>query len=197
MYVKEFGGKAKSYFPVPDKKFKSRKSISSKRIRRVFFYLRPYDSRNGFTLGMAGLKEIKKRHPKIEIIAAGADVKFNDHGLKIKQLGKVPFDQLPELYASCDVGIYLLFSKHTGVIPFELMASGCAVLTNRRYYKSCLKDMKNCIMFDPTPSSMADAFDILCNEKIRRKIIIEGLKFINKMSTLEEEMNKIYRFMTS
>ncbi|MBT9151044.1 MAG: hypothetical protein DDT40_01228 [candidate division WS2 bacterium] len=51
-------------------------------------------------------------------------------------------------------------------------------------------------MFNPTPSSIADAFDILYyNNKIYEKIITNGLEFINRMPTIDEEMNKIYRFM--
>jgi len=198
MYVREFGGKAESYFPAPDN-IKPMEITSSKQIRRVFFYSRPEpgNSRNGFMLGLSGLEEIKKRHPEIEIVAAGSEIKFDDHGLNIKELGKVPLRQLPEFYSSCDVGIYIFLTRHTGVIPFELMASGCVVLTNRRSYEqSYLRHMENCILFDLTPYSIADAFDILYgNEKIYQKIIANGLKFIKEMPTLEVEISRIYRFM--
>ncbi|HUW46099.1 MAG TPA: glycosyltransferase [Dehalococcoidia bacterium] len=198
MYVKEFGGKAESYFQPPNIE---PVEGSNKQIRRVFFYSRPEpgNSRNGFILGLDGLKEIRKRHPEVEFVAAGSEIKFNDHGLNIKELGKVPLSQLPEFYSSCNVGIYILLSRHTGVIPFELMASGCAVLTNRRSYEqSYLRHMGNCILFDLTPASIADAFDILYgNKEIYQKIIANGLKFIKEMPTLEEEIGRMYKFMVA
>ncbi len=200
MYIKEFAGKGESYFPATDH-MKLVPATSAKEIKRVFFYARPDpdSSRNGFMLGISGLREIRKRHPEIEIVAAGSAKKFDDHGLKIKQLGDIPHSQLQEFYSSCDVGIYILLSKHTGIIPFELMASGCAALTNRRPYKqSYLRDMENCIMFDLTPSSIADAFDILYHDRrLYEKVIANGQKFIAQMPTLEKEMERIYKFMTA
>jgi len=198
MYIKEFGGKAESYFPAPNH-IEPAEDLTGKRIKRLFFYARPEpsNSRNGFTLGIGGLREIKKRHPEIEIVAAGSAADFDDHGLKIKQLGQLPYSELQEFYSSCDVGIYILLSKHTGVIPFELMASGCAVLTNKRHYQqSYLRHMENCVMFDLTPSSIADAFDTLYdNAEIYTAILAGGLDFIKRMPTLEQEMNRIYSFM--
>lgn len=200
MYAEEFGGKVEFYFPVTDH-MKLVPVTSAKEIKRVFFYARPGtdSSRNGFMLGISGLREIRRRHPEIEIVAAGSAVKFDDNGLKIKQLGDIPHSRLQEFYSSCDVGIYILLSKHTGLIPFELMASGCAALTNRRPYKqSYLRDMENCILFDLTPSSIADAFDILYHDKrLYEKVIANGQKFIAKMPTLKKEMDRIYNFMTT
>jgi glycosyltransferase involved in cell wall biosynthesis len=146
---------------------------------------------------MAGLKEIRKRHPEIEIVAAGSETRFDDQGISIKQLGNIPYSQLQEFYSSCDVGIYILLSRHTGVIPFELMTSGCVVLTNKRQYQqSYLRHMENCVMFDLTPESIADAFDIVfSSEETFTKIKMGGLKFTEEMPTLEEEMNRIYAFM--
>jgi glycosyltransferase involved in cell wall biosynthesis len=196
MYINEFGGKAQTYFLAPIR-MKLTKVSPTEQIKRVFFYARPEWERNGFILGLLGLKEIKKRHPETEIITAGSKYKFSDLGLKIKNLGKVPIEQLPEFYASCDVGIYIILSQHTGAIPFELMASGCAVLTNRHYFKqSYLKHEENCLMFDLAPSSIADAFDKLYeNRNLHNTLVSNGLKFISQMPSLEEEMNRIFKFM--
>lgn len=196
MYIKEFGGRAESYFPSPDH-LKVTADIKKRKINRVFFYARPESERNGFFMGMAGLREIKRRHPEVEIVTAGSKFKFNDYGLEIGQLGKVPYDKLQELYSNCDVGINILLSRHTGVIPFELMANGCAVLVNRNYYtQSYLKHMSNCVMFHLSPTSIADSFDILySDENIYTKIVTNGLEFISKMPSLEEELERMYTFM--
>lgn len=196
MYNKEFGGRAENYFPSPDH-LKITADIKKRKIKRIFFYARPESEKNGFFIGIAGLREIKRRHPEVEIVTAGSKFKFNDHRLGIRQFGKIPYDKLQDLYSNCDVGINILLSKHTGIIPFELMASGCAVLVNRNYYtQSYLKHMGNCIMFHLSPSAIADSFDILYrDENTYTKIITNGLEFISKMPSLEEELERMYTFM--
>jgi glycosyltransferase involved in cell wall biosynthesis len=196
MYITEFEGRADHYFPAPDH-IKPVADVKSGKIKRIFFYARPEFGKCGFFLGMAGLREIKKRHPEIEIVTAGSAFKFNDYGLGINQFGKIPYDKLQDFYYGCDVGIYILLSRHTGVIPFELMASGCAVLVNRNCYKqSYLQHMCNCIMFDLSPSAMADAFDMLySSEDTCREIKTSGLEFMRKMPSLEEELDRMYMFM--
>jgi hypothetical protein len=196
MYITEFGGRAENYFPAPDH-LKTIANVKSGKIKKIFFYARPEFDKCGFSLGMAGLREIKKRHPEIEIVTAGSAFKFKDYGLGISQFGKIPYEKLQDFYGGCDAGIYILLSRHTGVIPFELMASGCAVLVNRNHYKQTyLQHMGNCVMFDLSPSLIADAFDILYSDADAcTKIRTNGLEFMRKMPSLEEELERMYTFM--
>ena len=95
------------------------------------------------------------------------------------------------------MGIYILLSRHTGVIPFELMATSVAVLTNRQpYSQDYLKHGENCILFDLTPLSIADAFDALYgNVDYYNTIISNGYKYVSQMPSLKDEMDRIYQFM--
>jgi glycosyltransferase involved in cell wall biosynthesis len=199
MYINEFGGKAESYFPFPAQFPRLTGLTVKKGIRRIFFYSRPDVERNGLNLGLAGLIEIKKRHPDVEIVFAGSPYKFNDLGLKAVQAGSISVAKLQSFYASFDVGIYIILSRHTGVIPFELMASGCAVMTNRHDFRqSYLKPDDNCVIFDLAPNSMADAYDKLySNVDLYNTIVANGLSFISGMPSLEDEMERIRRFMTN
>ena len=99
MYIDEFGGKAESYFSALGIE-KPYVLTPKKQIRRLFFYARPEpnNTRNGFLVGMEALREIRRRHSDLEIVTAGSDVKFNDGGLGLKQLGYVPLDRLKDFY---------------------------------------------------------------------------------------------------
>lgn len=193
MVIKEFGGRAKNYY-YTSKIYKPKEHKNKE--WKLCFYSRPDNPRNGFNLGIEGLKEIHKRHPDVKIVNSGQKTERLKEKY-ITQLGKLSPKELQEFYAGCDVGIYIVFSRHTGIIPFDLMMCGCAVLTNKRFYNETdLINMENCIMFEPTPSSIADCFDLIYNDrKIYKRIVDNGLKFTDSIPSIESEMNKIFNFM--
>jgi len=196
MYEKEFGGKCYYYFPAPDPIFKNTNKQVNKKVKNVWFYARTRSERNGYPLGIAALNEIKRRHPNVEIIFTGED-SFKNVGFKFKRIKIMSKKDIAKLYKICDIGIYLLFSKHTGVIPFELMAAGCIPLINMQDDSEYLRDHYNCIMAKPSPQSIADKFDILYkNINLRKKIIENGYKTITKFN-IRQEMEKVYEFMMS
>ncbi len=196
MYETEFNGKAIFYFPLPKKDFFNPQKRANKKIKRVWFYARPRSDRNGFNLGMLALQEIKHRHPEIQIYMNGEKAKkvklfeFNDQGI-IRTTA-----ELAKNFATYDVGLYILFSKHTGVIPFELMASKVVTLTNKRAYETkLLVDGYNCIMGESTPSSLADAFDrIYYNMELYKKILDNGYN-TTKHTTQQKEFKKVLNFI--
>ncbi len=194
MYKDEFGGKCESYFTALNIQ---RPYVLKKKdkIRRLFFYARPEkeQERNGFKIGFEGLKEIKKRHGELEIVTAGSNMRFNDEGIGIIQLGNISLDKIKEFYLSCDVGMSILLSKHTGVIPFELMATSVAVMTNKQpYIQDYLWNKENCMLFDMGAESIADAFDILYKDiNFYNGIVRNGYNTINNMEPVEEEIARI------
>ena len=198
MYQEEFYGEAGYFSPAPSRVYFSPRSYKQKTtIKSIWFYARTRSDRNGFHLGILALREIKKRHPEVKVYLAGEGSIKPKVNFDYIELGDIKNQvQLASLYANCDVGMYLLFSRHTGVIPFELMASGCITLTNKRSYKTyLLKDRVNCVMGDPTPSGLADAFDDLYyNKNLRRKIIENGYNQVKHMDR-EKELDKIYEYV--
>jgi glycosyltransferase involved in cell wall biosynthesis len=199
MYVNEFNGKAISYFTALSVK-KPEGSAFKREIKRLFFYARPEpgNARNGFYIGMQGLQEIRKRHSDIEMVTAGTDTQFDDRGIGIRQLGKIPLEGLEDFYRSCDVGMYILLSRHSGVIPFELMATSVAVLTNKSLYTQAnLKDGYNCLTFDLNPVSIADAFDRLCGDiDFCNMLIDNGFRYVAQLPSLNEEMTRVFDYMS-
>lgn len=179
MYKNEFNGKCFYFFQPLDETFSNFRMRNKSSISKIWFYSRKRAKRNGFALGMLGLREIKRRHPEIEVYFAGD----NSHKPKYfvyKDLGYLSMDKYKSLLDECDVGLYFIFSNHPGIIPFENMAHGCITLTNRRSKNPELKDLYNCVMCNSTPSGIADAFDKVFNNKELRKLLISnGFKTIN------------------
>jgi hypothetical protein len=198
MYKKEFGMPSICFFPAPNKVYKTQRTLPNTKVKKLWFYARTRSDRNGYHLGMVALEEIKRRHPDVEIVLSGEDSN-KVKSFEFTDVGVLPtISDLAKLYSECDVGIYLVFSRHTGVIPFDLMASGCITLTNKRPYTvHKLKDKENCIMSEPTPTRIADSFDLLYDDySLRKKILEKGFETV-KGSTLEEELDKVYRTMLS
>ena len=197
MYNNEFHGKAGYYFPVPDKIFFTNRKNPRSKIKSIWFYARTRSERNGFHLGILTLRQIKDRHPELKIYLAGEKSIKSHADFDYVDVGDIKDPkELSKFYSKCDVGIYLLFSKHTGVIPFELMASGCITLTNRKLYKTyALKNGFNCIMGDPIPKRLAESFDkIYYDIELRKKIFKNGLETV-KGTSKEKELQKVYEYI--
>jgi glycosyltransferase involved in cell wall biosynthesis len=167
------------------------------KLRKIFFFARPLMPRNGFDLGILALERIKKSHPEIEIVTAGANLEHWDIQDEIKHLGFLSLEDTAQLYRSCDAALYLMFTLHPGVVPFELMASGCAVVTNDYLaHRSVLRNSHNCILCTPTVTGIVESFERLRNNyPLRSELFENGLKTAVQNSW-DEEMERGYKFVT-
>ncbi len=145
---------------------------------QVFFYGRPAHNRNGFDLGVAALKKLKQKLGEdVNIISAGADWEPSEYGLSgvITNLGKIPMNKLPDFYSSLDAALFLMFSKHPGVVPSELMVSGCPVVVNKssdETWKELYKNGLTAVVCLPTVTSLCEGLlQVLTTQKLRNKII--------------------------
>ena len=197
-YVKTYGGEAVAFNPCVDTTlYHSDVKKPREKLRRIFFFARPSMPRNGFDLGILSLERIKRLHPEIEIVTAGADLEHWDIRGEIKHLGFLSLEDTAQLYRSCDAALYLMFTLHPGVIPFELMASGCAVVTNDYLaHRSVLRNGRNCILCAPTVTGIVESFERLYNSyQLRSELFENGLKTVVQNSW-DEEMERAYKFVT-
>src|SRR5207248_7472738 len=97
--------------------------------KRVLFYARPETERRGFELGAFALSIVAKKLPEVEFVFVGCSPQLVDFPFRALFLGVVPISDLGSLYRSCDVALVL---SHTNLslLPLELMACGCAVVSN-------------------------------------------------------------------
>ncbi|HIA51259.1 MAG TPA: glycosyltransferase [Candidatus Melainabacteria bacterium] len=97
---------------------------------KILFYSRPPTPRRGFELGYLALKQLLALRPDLEILMAGWDVSGYRLPKGMKNLGIVPLKDLRELYQQCDAALVLSFTN-LSLVPLELMACGCPVVSNR------------------------------------------------------------------
>lgn len=126
---------------------------------RLFYYARPTVPRNCFELAMASFRLVKgSLGNSVEIICAGQNWDPHDYDLEglVTTIGLLPYSDTGNLYRSCHVGLSMMSTPHPSYLPFEMMACGMLVVTNRNSYNSwLLKDRENCLVSEPTASCLA------------------------------------------
>lgn len=167
----------------------------------IFFYGRPNHPRNGFELGAQALRIVKKRlGAKIRIVSAGEDWHPREHDLQgvVENLGLMDYAETAKLYRSCQVGLVMMFTQHPSYLPFELMSSGCLVVTNSNPATSWfLKDKENCLLSESSATCLADTLvEAVLNSAERERITANASQLIKEhYSDWNSQMDKIYRFM--
>jgi O-antigen biosynthesis protein len=92
--------------------------------------------------------------------------------------GVLALSELGALYRSCDVGLVL---SHTNVslLPLELMACGCAVVSNKGPNNEWLLSDQTAQLAKADPKSLAEAIlELLETDELRIKKIEAGFAFV-------------------
>ena len=146
---------------------------------RVFFYGRPSVDRNGFELGVEALRLLKQQlGAKVQIFSAGErwDPRAFDLQAVLENHGVLPYAQTANLYRGADVGLVFMFTRHPSYLPLELMACGVTVVTNQNPANDwLLKHRENCLLTQPTASSVAEQLvEAVTNGSLRERIAQEA-----------------------
>jgi hypothetical protein len=145
--------------------------------RRVLFYARPETERRGFELGILALSRVAQRLPDVEFVLAGFTGGWLELPFKVILAGVLPPSRLAALYRSCDAALVL---SHTNVslLPLELMASGCAVVSNSGPNTEWLLNDNNSRLAPADPLSLSAALiGLLQNDEERRRLAAGALAF--------------------
>ncbi|MGL5096794.1 MAG: glycosyltransferase family protein, partial [Planctomycetia bacterium] len=182
-YEQEYNGKATHLTPCVDTDIfhPAEPKDAAPRPHRLFFYGRPDNPRNAFELGTAALRRIKERlGASVEIVSAGDFWRPIDFGLQgvVDNLGCLSLAETADLYRRCDVGLAMMFTRHPSYLPFELMASGCLVVTNHNNYtKWFLRHEDNCLLSEPSVECLSQTIEAgLRNTAARRQIVMRALE---------------------
>jgi glycosyltransferase involved in cell wall biosynthesis len=146
--------------------------------KRVLFYARPETERRGFELGLLALSLAAKSMPDVEFVMAGLSRRSLDLPFPAIFPGILPISELGALYRSCDVGLVL---SHTNLslLPLEMMACGCAVVSNRGPNTEWLLTDQTVRLAKADPKSIAEAIvELLQNDKLRLHKIEAALAFV-------------------
>jgi glycosyltransferase involved in cell wall biosynthesis len=154
--------------------------------KRVLFYARPSSERRGFELGILALSLVSKKKPDTEFVLVG----FPRRSIRLPFPAVLPgilaASELPGLYRSCSVALVL---SHTNVslLPLELMACGCAVVSNSGPNVEWLLTDRTAQLASATPEALADAILVLLeNDQLRARKTAAGLAFAESTDWIAE-----------
>lgn len=128
------------------------------KIRRVFFYARPPTPRRGYELGIMVLATLAKRHPEIGICLAGWNLSRYIIPFPARSVGMLSLEELPDLYSQCDAALVLSLSN-VSLLPLELMACGCLVVSNRGPNVEWLLNDEVALLAEPRIETLVEALE--------------------------------------
>jgi cellulose synthase/poly-beta-1,6-N-acetylglucosamine synthase-like glycosyltransferase/glycosyltransferase involved in cell wall biosynthesis len=199
---KSIGGTAASFDPSINPSIFHAKTRTPRETATLFCYARPTHPRNCFELLSEALRRLKRRMgDSVRIVTAGADWSPRQYGLDgvVHNLGLLGYHSTGALYRTCTAGVALMMTRHPSYLPFELMACGALVVTNRNPANQwLLKDRENCLLAEPGPSALADALEEgLRDHDLRERLVANASRIIaEQYSDWDAQMEKIYRAIT-
>lgn len=153
-------------------------------IRRVFFYARPPTPRRAFEIGLLVLNAVWERLPDVQFVLAGWDTAGYHIPFPHLGCGTLALDDLPDLYSQCDAALVLSLTN-ASLLPLELMASGCAVVSNRGPNVEWLLNDEVVTLADSSPEALADAVCSLLQDNERRQRISAKAEAFARAQTWE------------
>jgi glycosyltransferase involved in cell wall biosynthesis len=157
--------------------------------KRVLFYSRPATERRGFELGVLALSLVARKMPGTEFVLLGAPLRPSQLPFPAILPGVVAKTELPAWYRSCTAALVL---SHTNIslLPLELMASGCAVVSNKGPNVEWFLTDRVAQLADANPSALANAIlELLQDEDLHARKVASALSFARSVD-LEGEMRK-------
>lgn len=164
-------------------------------IKRVFFYARPPTARRGFELGILALDIVGRLRPDVHFIFAGWDISNYRFDHVHLNAGVLRTDDLPDLYSQCDVALILSFSNMS-LLPYEVMACNCAVVSNRDECATWGLGEDVATYADSTPEALAAALiSLLDDDQARQRQIKQASEFVAKTSW-STEIAKVHAMLS-
>lgn len=139
------GTRATAFTPAVDGRyFRAPKPLSQP--VKVLFYGRPGTPRNAYALVLAFAKALKQRYGDGVALVSAGEKRLPDAEGILENAGVVPYEELPEFYASFHFIVSFMLTKHPSYLPLEAMAASACVITNFNEANTwLLQDGENCI----------------------------------------------------
>jgi glycosyltransferase involved in cell wall biosynthesis len=159
---------------------------------KVFFYARPVTERRGFEIGFKALEEFQKKNPQFEIVLAGWNLGKLPDGFK--SLGQVKDERkLNDLYNECAVGLVLSFTN-CSLLPLELMAAGCPVVTNVGLNNELNLPKRGVFYAEQSPFHIAQVMEKVVNSRVDSKelsTIANNYKWEDQLKKVDNIINSV------
>ena len=139
-------------------------------IKRVFFYARPPTPRRAFEFGLLVLEAVSRKLPGTQFILAGWDV--GEYHIPFPHLatGVITPEELADVFSQCDAALVMSLTN-LSLMPLEVMAAGCAVVSNRGECVEWLLNDEVALLTDPTVEALSAALCHLLEDDAARKAL--------------------------
>ncbi|HVX35832.1 MAG TPA: glycosyltransferase family 4 protein [Hyphomicrobium sp.] len=145
-------------------------------VPRIMFYARPPTTRRAFELGLLVLATLAQRRPEIEICLAGWNLGNYIIPFKARSAGLLSFSELAALYTQCDAALVLSLTN-VSLLPLELMACGCLVISNRGRNVEWLLDDEVALLADTRIDALVGAIEKAIDDvTFRKRLVSNGLR---------------------
>lgn len=198
-----YGNRAVSFRPAVDGDvYRPGEARSAGGPVRIFFYGRPSQPRNAFGLGLAVLREVKRRFgDDVQIVCAGEDWNPGQYGVAdvLENHGQLSdLESVARLYGSCHVGLCFMLTPHPSYQPLEFMSCGVATVSNRNPHTTwLLRDEENCLLAPALPAAVADQVARLVEDRELRERIAGAGRAQAAAVTWEQEIERVWEAMTT
>jgi O-antigen biosynthesis protein len=154
--------------------------------KRVLFYARATTERRGFELGVLALSLVAKKMPETEFVLIGFPPRSIQLPFPAILCDVLTASELAALYRSCAVALVLSLTN-LSLLPVELMACGCAVVSNSGPNVEWLLSDETAQLAGHTPKALADAIlALLSDEQLRSRKAAAGLALAQRTDWVSE-----------
>jgi glycosyltransferase involved in cell wall biosynthesis len=146
---------------------------------------------------------------KVRLLLAGSERSYPRYVESLKDLannlgvdhevtftGKIPDDEIRDLYAACDAFLFPNHQQTWGLAVFEAMACGCPVLVSRGAgAHEVLTDGHNAVLFSPrNPQELATKIEWLVNNPhVKDEISRNGTRLVREVYNWQQFADQIER----
>lgn len=143
----------------------SKKDFMNKNKYKLFFYARPNNPRNLYTVGVELLQKAVDRGvlnlEEWDVYCVGQDapiIHFST-GKDSINMGQLSWTEYAKFLADVDLGLCLMYTPHPSYPPFDVASSGGVVLTNKMLNKQTFDMCQNVIMEDLNEEDFMRGFE--------------------------------------
>jgi O-antigen biosynthesis protein len=166
--------------------------------KKIFFYGRPEVPRNGYILGMAGLVEIQRRFPDVDIFIAGHHEDYYSSDLRAHYLEYQEYRSTGDLYRSCDFVLGFMFTPHPSYIPLQAMVCGTIpICVDNPYIRWIIHDKNNAMAVRPSPQAICEAYTYLRDNSQERRRMRECAVATGPFQSWQQVMVDNYEWIQS
>ena len=193
----------KIYFSPAFSKYYSMGALSKKnRKKRIFFYARPNNPRNLFSVGLDRIDAAVRLGiidtNEWDIYFAGSQFNHDiilSNGYKVLQKGVLSLEEYRDFLSETDLAISLMYTPHPSYPPYDALLSGCVVLTNCCENKRAFDCSKNVILTELDEESFFINLDIALKQALDMSLRVKNYQEQTINTDWDDTLKNVLKFI--